>query len=65
MDSREDGKGVSLLEYIRQFDSLVFLDEVNRLAECGRPWKRNTARTMKTGWKRDRSGKTSRRDHSL
>lgn len=35
MDSREDGKGVSLLEYIRQFDSLVFLDEVNRLAECG------------------------------
>ena len=35
MDSQEDGKGVSLLEYIRQFDSLVFLDEVNRLAECG------------------------------
>ncbi len=28
-------QGVSLLEYLKDFRSAVFLDEVNRLAECG------------------------------
>lgn len=46
-------KGVSLLDYIREYDSLVFLDEVNRLFERGetveKEYRQNFENRMEKG----------------
>ena len=44
---------VTFLDYFSTEDTLVFLDETNRLAEQGRPLRRNSGKVWSIGWRRD------------